>query len=140
VPYLLPESLRERLVRRARVHLSFVRVLLPQFWFSIALFLTVTSLGALVIWHESDPRLTAPHALYAALTLTFFEISESYPEKGGVLIQVVYFALPAGASRSSSRGPSASCASRWPARPRGARACPRTWRSSRATRRSPRSS
>lgn len=91
---LPPESLRERLIRRARVHLSFVRVLLPQFWFSIALFVTVTSLGALVIWHESDPRPTAPHALYAALTLTFFEISESYPEKGGVLIQLVYFALP----------------------------------------------
>jgi voltage-gated potassium channel len=89
------ESLRERWVRRARVHLSFVRVLLPQFWASIALFLGVNSFGAYVIWREADPHPTWAHALYSALTLTFFEISESYPERGGVLIQIVYFALPA---------------------------------------------
>jgi voltage-gated potassium channel len=88
------ESLRERWIRRARVHLSFIRVLLPQFWLSIALFLTMTSFGAVVIWIDADPHPSAPHALWSALTLTFFEIAESYPEHRGVLIQVVYFALP----------------------------------------------
>jgi Trk K+ transport system NAD-binding subunit len=89
-----PPGLRERVVRSARVHLSFLRVLLRQFRVSLGLFVVVVAAGGLVVWHE-DGRVSLAHAVYTALTLTFFEVTESYPEGKGVPLQVLYFALPA---------------------------------------------
>lgn len=89
------ETRRERWLRAARVHASFVRVLARQFRLSIGLFVIVVLVGGLVIWLENQPDMTFVHAVYAALTLTFFEVSEDYPQGKGVLIQALYFALPA---------------------------------------------
>ncbi len=101
-PLLLPsdapppeETRRERWTRAARVHASFIRVLVRQFRLSIGLFIFVVLVGGLVIWLEHRPAMTYVHAVYAALTLTFFEVSEEYPQGKGVLIQALYFALPA---------------------------------------------
>jgi voltage-gated potassium channel len=85
----------ERLLRKLRVHVSFVRVLIRQFRVSIGLFVVVVLLGGLIIWDENHPAMTYAHAVYAALTLTFFEISEGYPQDKGITIQVLYFVLPA---------------------------------------------
>lgn len=89
------ETRRERWTRAARAHASFVRVLARQFRVSIGLFIVVVLVGGLVIWLENQPDMTYAHAVYAALTLTFFEVSEAYPQGKGVLIQLLYFALPA---------------------------------------------
>lgn len=85
---------RQRLLRALRAQVSFVRALLRQFRFSVGLFLLVVLVGGLVIWSE-NPEMTYAHAVYAALTLTFFEVSEAYPQDKGVVIQVLYFLLPA---------------------------------------------
>lgn len=86
---------RERVARETRVHLSFLRVVLPQFRLSIGLFLVVNLLGATVIWAEARPELTFPHALYVALGLNLFEVEQGYPQDGPLLIQAVYFLIPA---------------------------------------------
>lgn len=91
---LPPETPRDRLLRAARVHLSFVRVLVRQFRLSIGLFVVVVLVGGLIIWDE-NPSMTYAHAVYAALTLTFFEVSEDYPQGKGMIIQMLYFVLPA---------------------------------------------
>jgi Trk K+ transport system NAD-binding subunit len=91
---LPPETRRDRLLRAARVHLSFVRVLVRQFRLSIGLFVIVVLVGGWIIWNE-NPEMTYAHAVYAALTLTFFEVSEDYPQGKGIIIQMLYFVLPA---------------------------------------------
>lgn len=83
-------------MRALRVHLSFVRVLVRQFRVSIGLFVVVVLLGGLIIWGEYRAEgMSYAHAVYAALTLTFFEISEGYPQDKGIVIQLLYFLLPA---------------------------------------------
>ena len=47
-----------------------------------------------IIWNE-NPSMSFAHAVYAALTLTFFEVSEDYPQGKGIIIQLLYFLLPA---------------------------------------------
>jgi len=91
-PSLTP---RERILRDLRVHLNFVRVVVPQFRASFAIFSSVVVLGGLAIWLEPDTQPHSfPHALYTALALIFFEVSEPYPEAGGPLVQAAYFLLP----------------------------------------------
>jgi voltage-gated potassium channel len=85
---------RERLWRDLRVHLYFLRVVLPQFKLSFGLFFVANLIGALVIW-EAWPGMSFPRALWASLALTFLEISEPFPEGHGVVVQATYFLLPA---------------------------------------------
>src|SRR5205807_1486312 len=76
---LAPESRRERFLRRARVHLSFIRVNLRQFWVSLLVFFLSNGLGGLVIFAETEPRPTLAHAFFTAFTLTFFQVNDPYP-------------------------------------------------------------
>lgn len=79
---------------RLRIHWNFLRVVLPQFKFSLLVFVVVNVLGSLVIWAESD-GISFPHALHSALALNMFEVGDGFPEGRGFLIQAVYFLLPA---------------------------------------------
>jgi Trk K+ transport system NAD-binding subunit len=83
------------------IHVNFLRVVLPQFKLSLAVFVSANLLGALVLW--SDPTVTTDgdkplsflHALYAAVALNFFEVAEEFPQDGSLLTQAVFFLLPA---------------------------------------------
>lgn len=86
---------RASLIHELTIHYNFLRVVVPQFKISIAVFLVVNLLGSLVIWADS-PHLTFAGAAYTALALNFFEVSDpGYPQDKGILIQAAYFVIPA---------------------------------------------